>query len=154
SNWLVEQASIVQWPELCGRVKISLRPLQFYTTGPSVARLAPYHLGLDPLHRAGPHAEPFRHLQYALAGCQPVPDGVLHLAGHLWATQSHALGSRPIQSCVDPASDWLALELSEGAADAEEHPARWRGRVDGLLVQEQVNAGAFQRPQRVDQVRQ
>ena len=54
------------------------------------------------------------------------------------AAQLDALGLGPRQPGIDALHDHCALELGEDATHLKHCPARWGGRVDGLLVQIQM----------------
>jgi hypothetical protein len=57
--------------------------------------------------------------------------------------EPNAFGARPVLLCIHPAADHVTLEFAECPKDVEEHTPGRRGRVDRLLVQEQVRVGGL-----------
>src|SRR5262249_44137361 len=90
---------------------------------------------LDPLHCARPHPELCGDLQNTLVTLgQGPPDACLGAAIDLGPTEGLAIGPRPLEARVDAADDHGPLELREDAQHLEHGLARWRGRVDALLM--------------------
>ena len=55
-----------------------------------------------------------------------------------------AIGHGSFEAKSDSLADHLAFEFGEGPGDLKHQPPRWRGGVDALLVQVQVDAAGFE----------
>jgi hypothetical protein len=103
-------------------------------TGPSR-----FHIRLDPLHRPGAQpqrscdlkdADPFLKLQLHF----PLNGGI-----DLRPSKLGALRDGTLEACPHPLPDHRALELGKSTRDLEHQLAHRSGRVDGLLVEVEIN---------------
>src|SRR5262249_56843460 len=103
---------------------------------------------LDPLDRTGPDAELCGDLQDSLVDLrQGPPEACLDAGIDLGPTKGLPIGPRPLEARVDAAHDHGPLELGKDAQHLEHGFARWRGGVDALLVQVEVDPRCMDLPQ-------
>src|SRR5262245_14423007 len=129
---------------------------------------APHDLPLEPVHRANAEADGFRGLDDAGAVGEGAPCGLQLLRLSPWPAELGAHDAAPglklavpgqlvlddLESGSDPLLDHASLELGEGARYLEEQLALWRGRVEVLLIEVEVNADGLQVLDRVEEVDQ
>jgi hypothetical protein len=68
----------------------------------------------------------------------------LHAGGHRWPPKAPPLDPGLLEPGANPLADHLALELGEHTHHLEQRLAAWRGRIDPLAIQVQID------PLRVD----
>src|SRR5262249_2697946 len=108
----------------------------------------------DALHRASPDPEGLGYPQHTHALCKLPSHLACGRVVYLRPTEFYTLGDGALEACFDPLPDHRPLELSKRAGYLEDElPHRGR-RIDGLLVQIQVNPAGFQVLDRVEQVAQ
>jgi hypothetical protein len=102
----------------------------------------------NPQHRTDPHAKVARNTADAcalVAHCADSSDlGRIGMLKAL-AAELRSLLPRARQAGPDTLADHCMLELGEHGHHLEHGAARWRGRVEALLVEEQVNAVGLER---------
>src|SRR3954470_6104397 len=92
------------------------------------------------LHGANADAVQPRGFDYAHATLQGSQDQLLQLDGYARPPQLSAPRHRPLQARHDALSDHAALKLCKGAGHLKNQPAHRSRRVDGLLVEVEIDA--------------
>jgi hypothetical protein len=98
------------------------------------------HFLLDPLNRSSPQPKRLGDLQDAY----PLLELLLCFAFKgdvdLRSSQPRTLCDSTLKPRLDPLSDHRPLEFRKGTGDSEHELPHWRGRIDSLLIQVQVDA--------------
>lgn len=108
---------------------------------------------LDPLHGSRSGSCLTGRLPDASTGQEHRLDGLNTVICHRWATQP-LLASNPIQSGHNSGTDYGSFELAEHAEKLEQHPAGWGARVDGLLMQVEIDPTRLHVRQEGDEILQ
>jgi hypothetical protein len=94
----------------------------------------------DTLDRASPDPERLGHPQDANTLRKLLSHLTFSRAVYLWPTELHALGHGALEACFDSLANHTPLKLSKGACYLENELAHWCRCVDGLLINEEVDA--------------
>jgi len=97
------------------------------------------HLLLDPLNRTSPDPEHLGDLQDAHALLELLLCLALQGDIDLGPSEPRTLSNRALEPCLDPLPNYRSLELGKGARDLKHKPSHRRGRVNGLLVQVEID---------------
>src|SRR5258707_13651024 len=93
----------------------------------------------DPLHGARINAKPGGNLPHALGSSRFVQshfDSFFYIGGYWRPTESLAFAPSSRKPGTDPLLDHSALEFGKDTHHLKHRLARWRGRIEPLLVQE------------------
>jgi hypothetical protein len=110
------------------------------------------HLLPNALHRASADAALTRDLAHALAEAQLSLDALFDGRIDFRPAELLALCDRALKTSVDALTDHAALKLGKSAADLKHELAGWRGGVDRLLIEVQIDAAGLQRLDRAQQI--
>jgi hypothetical protein len=137
--------STLRRTKFCCESRESLKP---------ILRVAALYRDVLPLalHGAIAYANFVSDLHDALAGPQLILDALFKLLAYPRPTERLARLHSALEPCMDALTDHAALELRKSAGDLKHQLAHWRSRVDGLLVEVQINAGGPKLLDRVEQV--
>src|SRR5262249_28552120 len=100
---------------------------------------APERVG-NTLYGARVYFELGRRLAHAHAPRQRRPDSLSKLVRDGWPAQSFAFTLGPLKASTDALLNYRAFELSKNAEHLKHGLACWRGRIEALLMQKQVDS--------------
>src|SRR6476661_8893073 len=120
---------------------------------PSIVFLSP-KLVCDALDRPSPDAERLGNLQDTHALRKLLSNLTFRRTVYLRPAELHPLSNRALEAGFDALANHCALKLSERAGDLENELAHRRRRVDGLLVEVEIDPTSLQMPDGAEQVEQ